>query len=344
MEKIYEDNLYPSLDEFYKILKKEGLSFTKKQVKDFLDKREEQQLTKETKTRKEDMGHIVAYFENQIWQLDIYILQKYVKSNNGYRDILACVDVFTRKAYCVPMKSKDIDDVTTAFTKILKQGKPQMLISDSDSSFLGAKFQSLLSKNDIIHDVVPVGDHMSLGIIDRFARTIKTKFTKIFLAKKKTNWVDYLDSIISNYNNKPHSSLGGIAPNEVNDNLPIIMDINKIKSLKNNVVSDLNIGDNVRILDKTLFTKGTEPKYSEEIYTVKAVQGKKVTLNNGVVKKRNMLLAVPPETKKSKNIVKEVNKENRIDRRLKVAGIEVNNEVRATRTRNKPSNLKDYVL
>ena len=72
MEKIYEDNLYPSLDELYKILKKEGLSFTKKQVKDFLDKREEQQLTKETKTRKEDMGHIVAYFENQIWQLDIY--------------------------------------------------------------------------------------------------------------------------------------------------------------------------------------------------------------------------------------------------------------------------------
>ena len=42
MEKIYEDNLYPSLDEFYKILKKEGLCFTKKQVKDFLDKREEQ--------------------------------------------------------------------------------------------------------------------------------------------------------------------------------------------------------------------------------------------------------------------------------------------------------------
>ena len=339
MEEIYENNLYPNLDEFYKILKKEGLSFTKKQVKDFLDKREEQQLTKETKTKKQDMGHIVAYFENQIWQLDIYILQKYVKNNKGYRDILACVDVFTRKAYCVPMKSKDIDDVTSAFTKILKHGSPQVLISDSDSSFLGEKFQTLLKKYDVNHDVVPVGDHMSLGIIDRFARTIKTKFTKIFLAKKNTNWVDYLDQIVSKYNNKPHSSLGNIAPNEVSDNLPIIMDINKEKSLKNDSVSDLDIGDSVRILDKTLFTKGTEPKYSDEIYTVKAVHGKKITLNNDVVKKRNMLLAVPPETQKSKNVVKEVNKENRIDRLLKQVGIASENMTREKRTRKKPEKL-----
>ncbi len=39
-------------------------------------------------------------------QLDIFVLQKYINSNNGYSYILCIMDVFSRKAWVYPMKSK----------------------------------------------------------------------------------------------------------------------------------------------------------------------------------------------------------------------------------------------
>ena len=48
-----------------------------------------------------------------------------------------------------------------------------MITSDSDSTFLSNESDKIFHKYDIIHKTVPVGDHAALGIIDRFARTLK---------------------------------------------------------------------------------------------------------------------------------------------------------------------------
>jgi len=345
INRYYEDNLYPTLDRLYKILKNDDVKVSKAEVKKFLDNQEEQQLTKETKLKKKDYGHITALYENQIWQLDIFILLKYKNSNKHYSYILSAVDVFTRKAYCIKMKSKDIDDVTDALKSMFKAGGiPQCIISDSDSSFIGGEFQNIMKKYEIVHDVVPIGDHMSLGIIDRFARTIKTLLTKVFLKHKNSNWIDYLDKLVANYNNSPHSSLSNIAPNEVKNNIPLILELNKRKSLKNDNISDLKEGDKVRIIDRTFFQKGTEAKYSDKVFTVSKVNGKRIKLDNGVVKKRENLLLVPPDSVSNEpSVIKKVNKENRIDRRKKQAGIADSNVIseRETRERKKPSRFRD---
>src|SRR5436189_261870 len=97
--KYYKDNYYPTLEPLYKYLKKDNVNVTKKQVQAFLDKQTEQQITKETKVKKKDFGHITALFKNEMWQLDIFVLQKYIKHNKGYAYILTAVDVFTRQAY-----------------------------------------------------------------------------------------------------------------------------------------------------------------------------------------------------------------------------------------------------
>ena len=74
--KIYAENFYPSLNELYKILQQEGINITKAKVKEFLDTQLEQQITKETKIMKKDDGAIIASYPDQLWQLDIFILQK----------------------------------------------------------------------------------------------------------------------------------------------------------------------------------------------------------------------------------------------------------------------------
>ena len=337
--KIYSENFYPSLNELYKILQQEGISITKAKVKEFLDLQLEQQITKETKIMKKDDGAIIASYPDQLWQLDIFILQKYVKYNKGYRDMLCAVDVFTRRAYVVSMKQKDLESVMQAIKMMFKlYGVPDNIMSDSDSTFTSHEFQKLMKEKEITHDMVPVGDHKSLGIVDRFARTLKTKLTKIFIARKETNWIDYIDKVVEKYNNTEHSGIGDIKPIHANEPyyVHLIAAINKEKSLKNERKADLTIGDKVRVVEMdSIFQKGTEGKYSDDVYTVKHVQGKNITLNNGVVKKRYFLLHVPNDTVGSveQNVIKKVNKVNRAERKDKAAGIDTSNIIVGGRRR-----------
>ena len=72
-------------------------------------------------------------------------------------------------------------------------------MSDNDSTFINKSFQQILENNKIIHQPNILDDHHALGLIDRFARTLKMILTRLFLQTKKTNWIDYLDEIIKNY-------------------------------------------------------------------------------------------------------------------------------------------------
>jgi transposase InsO family protein len=127
------------------------------------------------------------------------------------------IDVFSNFADVIPMKNKGIDDTTNALKIILETYnlEPITLMSDSDSSFLGSKFQSYLKTKDIELDPVIVNDHRSLGKIDRFARTLKTRITKLFLANGNTNWIDYIADILFSYNNTKNRGILNYTPQQV---------------------------------------------------------------------------------------------------------------------------------
>jgi len=95
----------------------------------------------------------------------------------------------------------------------------------------------------------------------------------------------------------------------------------------------------VRILQKkNQFQKGTEARYSDDVYTVKKVNGKSITLNNDEVYKRTSLLIVPKSTiSDEKNVIVKINKQNKEERFLKSEGVEVSNILSTKRTREKVS-------
>ena len=43
-------------------------------------------------------GHIVAFKENEFWNIDIFDLLKYERYNKGYKYIFCAIDTFTQKA------------------------------------------------------------------------------------------------------------------------------------------------------------------------------------------------------------------------------------------------------
>jgi len=326
IEEAYEETNYGGPDKIIKYLNKNHseAKITKTDVKKYLDQQEQEQILKLKKPAK-GLGHTVASYPGEIVQIDIYDLSKYSDYNKNFKYIFTMIDVFSRYAAAIPMKTKSIDDATEAMNKIIADfGKPIIIISDNDSAFLGETFQAFLDKNDIILETNIKGDHFALGIIDNIAKRIKLIFTKKFLKYKTKNWTQYLNEIIKTYNNSPHSSLDGLTPNEAleDKNHDKIFELNSIKRLKNKTVSDLNIGDKVRIKIAGKFTKSSEPQFSDKVYQVSKINGQTIHLTNDESYKRYNLLKVPSDTEDTKiNVISEVNAKAKAKRKLRNEGI-----------------------
>jgi hypothetical protein len=211
-----------------------------------------------------------------------------------------------------------LEDTTEALNKFsneqdVKKYKKSIsvIISDLDHVFLRGRdqgetrdFQQVMDRNNAIHDTVKIGDHLALGIIDRFACTLKTVFTRMFIEDNSIAWVSELETVICNYNGTPSDALDNDSLNKTltNDDILIIdvLHMNMDKNLKNKQIhrkgSDLEARHHVRISEKNTFKKGTEPRWSDEVYTVEAVKGLSVTLSDGKAYKRDKLLKIPRDT------------------------------------------------
>ena len=114
------------------------------------------------------------------------------------------------------------------------------------------------------------------------------------------------------------------------------MDKNKKNSRMNN---DLVVGDHVRVSIANYFTKGSEPRWSDEIYKVEGVKGMSVTLNDDKVYKRDKLLVIPKNTIKitdsshtvKPNVIKQATKERKREIFHKQEGIDEANIVSTKR-------------
>ena len=103
--------------------------------------------------------------------------------------------------------------------------------------------------------MVPVGDHHTLGVIDRYALTLKRILTKQREITKSANWINTFDKVIAIYNKSGHHSLNGFSPNQASQDKykQQIINLKIEKSQSNKIISDLSIGDKVRILEKQTF-------------------------------------------------------------------------------------------
>ena len=105
--------------------------------------------------------------------MDILDLSRYKYFNKENRYILAAIDVVSRKAFAVPLINKDGNTVKAPFIKVTKFVKPRCMIADHDAAFLSKEFSSYLDKLQIPLNVIALGDHRVLSIIDNFAEESK---------------------------------------------------------------------------------------------------------------------------------------------------------------------------
>jgi hypothetical protein len=327
MEQLYKDNFYPNASIFYKILKANNIETSHKEVKDFIEQQSVYQVHKPIVKFKTKEKPIFVLAENEQLQLDILDYSKYKKSNRNYAWILIGIDIFTRKGYACALKNKSPDSVLNGFKTF--QVKPLMILHDDGSEFKG-EFKSYLQENDIENVIINSKYHTTLGVIDRFSKTLKNIIEKLFSSRNSVVWFKFLEKIIEKYNETPHNGIKQIAPDDVmeKENHDVVSNLNFWKAVKNNEVIDkkqkLNIGDYVRLqINKNNLTKGYTHTYSKKVYQVEEINGSNVKLNTDKVVNQNDLLVVPEGSQSIRGDKQEkANKKARARRKLILEGLD----------------------
>ena len=169
-------------DRLYRKLRSQGI--TRKDITNFLEKQQVNQMHHQSK--KPDYYPIYSMMDGS-YQMDLMFYPRLKKINNGYDTIMTCIEVTTRKGYCIPMKGKKTEVVLDAW-QLLKDGtndagmEIRMLTTDMGSEWISDAFDDVLVEEEIPHFLAQEGDHHKMGMIERFNRTIKALLGKYFTA------------------------------------------------------------------------------------------------------------------------------------------------------------------
>ena len=141
-----------------------------------------------------------------VWSLDLADMNAFIKYNDNYRYILCVIDVFSKYAFCIPLKTKSASSVLNAFKSVVESSKrsPQKIWVDKGSEFYNKDFQNW-TKNHNISMYSTYGESKSV-IVERFIRTIKDLMNHEFTVQNTRNWVMLLPEVLKIYNNRFHES------------------------------------------------------------------------------------------------------------------------------------------
>ena len=155
LKQIYYDPSFGigGIEKIYKIAKERGLNVTKDEVRKFIKSQKVHQLFQNPA---KPINIPITAPSVGYYQGDLLDFSKFKGSNNGYAWILCVIDIFSRCAWCVPLKDKKADTVLEGLKNI---PLPNNWTSDNGSEFTNNKIKEWFNSNDIKVYYAAPGDH-----------------------------------------------------------------------------------------------------------------------------------------------------------------------------------------
>ena len=119
LDQLYVKFNFPASSTFLKLLKNEGLKYTKDEVDKFIKGRTEQQQTTIKTEKKKDLGKIVSFYPLSLVQMDIYDLAKYYRDNQGYKYIVTKINT---QEITIKIDGNEITIQKDEFQKLFRVG------------------------------------------------------------------------------------------------------------------------------------------------------------------------------------------------------------------------------
>lgn len=203
---------------------------------------------------------------HQQWQADLIDVSRLSRDNRGIKFLLTCIDVFSKKAWVVPLKDKTGQSLVVAFASI-PDPLPKSLQTDKGTEFTNRKFQQWLKEKGI-HFFTTENDDIKASIAERFNRTLKSKMWRYFTRHDTLSYVDVLEAMVDAYNRTPHRSIG-MAPNDVTRKNKARVWFRLYADPVEYKEPLLRVGDTVRISKtRRAFKKGYLAQWTREIFTI----------------------------------------------------------------------------
>ena len=149
---------------------------------------------------------------------------------------------------------------------ITSKRKPNLIESDRGKEFYNNIFQDFLNKNNI----KLYSRNSSFGAVfaERFNRTIRDLLKKIVFEQGDGNWIDVLQTITKQYNNRIHSSTK-LSPKDASLKKNEGFVYKNLLDKRKKVNPKFQTNDLVRVADlKKTFSKGDTTNWSYKLYKI----------------------------------------------------------------------------
>lgn len=246
----YINNLgFRSLDKVYKAVKEKFPDIKKSDVKEYLESLgAENKNELKPKTMRSKMGKSYSAFIGG-YQIDLFIYKR--------KYYLLAININTRYGYISkPIKNKSVHEVLPEIKIFVDKFKPQIISCDNEPAFTSKDTVDYLISKDIELRIITEQLHSSLGIINRFCRTIRDM---LFKSKSLT-----LDEAIEIYNNSYHRMIGMKPKDMQNDSELEEMYISK--SIFENKAKIKKLHENIKVGSKVRFINEYENKLKKIRY------------------------------------------------------------------------------
>ena len=235
----------------------------------------------EEKRKPRGYNSFIAPHNRHTYQIDLTFFRREDFDNKQkYYLALTCIDVLSKYAVAIPLKSKDSDEIIEAMKEAIRRmgGKSQLIFSDDEGTLRGEAFKEFVESEGMEL-------HRSRGkanFVERYNRTLKDMIFKRVEAdekkgKENIDWSDYLPEVILTYNDKMVHSAINMTPREARkkeNEFKAKLNVAS-KAKKNRLYPELEIGSKVKIMrKKRTGEKERTSHWLQGEYTVEAINEK----------------------------------------------------------------------
>lgn len=208
---------FKTFDKVEKVVKQKYPEITSKELRQILRDRAKDRHLKLMQTK----PYMIKIFSTmpKCWFHDL--LDNGKENNPRYWHVF--IGTNNRFAVVKPLMSKSASAIRATLAEFINEEHPVKLTSDEEPAFMEKSNVELCTKNKVSIYIVTEKNHSSLGIIDRFIRTLRDMNTptdggksESISPKHQMFSIERMKKFINIYNNTYHSTIG-CSPKEMKD-------------------------------------------------------------------------------------------------------------------------------
>ena len=218
-------------------------------------------------------------------QADLMDVRSHSRHNDEVKFLLTAVDVFSRRGWAVPMRSKSAAETERALRDTFAGGGYEKLQTDKGTEFRNARVAAFL-RDEGMSWFSTENEVVKASLVERFNKTLRKKIHAYLTRTRRGRYLDHLRAMVDAYNATPHRSLG-MAPERVNDENAADIFVRlyeprgtrveggKVKGRRAKAerrTPRFSVGDHVRTtMHRQAFDRGYTEQWTREIFVIDRV-------------------------------------------------------------------------